>query len=98
MMEAWMIIILVISAIITIVFSVWNKRNPVNNNLQQFRNVPPQYLCQLPEEQAREEALRNAQRIIDQQEISRIVRELDKPDGNNNDMNSPVNDNGPGGL
>lgn len=98
MMEAWMIIILVIGTIIAIVFGVWNKRNPVNNNLQQFRNVPPQYLYQLPEEQAREEALRNAQRITDQQEISRIVRELDKLDGNNNDMNSPVKDNGPDGL
>jgi hypothetical protein len=97
-MEAWMIIILIIGAIIAIVFKVWNKRNPVNNNLQQFRNEPPQYLYQLPEEQAREEALRNAQRIKDQQEISRIVRELDKLDENNNDINSPVKDNRPGGL
>jgi hypothetical protein len=85
-----MIIILIIGAIIAIVFNVGNKRKSVNNNRQQFRNVPPQYLYQLPEEQAREEALRNAQRIKDQQEISRIVRELDKHDGNNNDMNSPV--------
>ena len=89
-MEAWMIIILIIGAIIAIVFNVGNKRKSVNNNRQQFRNVPPQYLYQLPEEQAREEALRNAQRIKDQQEISRIVREVDTHDGNNNDMNSPV--------
>src|SRR4249920_1836943 len=97
-METWIIIILIIGAIIAIVFNVWNKRNSVNNNLQQFGNEPPQYLYQLPEEQAREEALRNAQRIKDQQEISRIVRELDKLDGNNNDINSPVKDNRPGGL
>ena len=89
-MEAWMIIILIIGAIIAIVFNIGNKRKSVNNNRQQFRNVPPQYLYQLPEEQAREEALRNAQRIKDQQEISRIVREVDTHDGNNNDMNSPV--------
>jgi hypothetical protein len=89
-MEAWMIIILIIGAIIAIVFNVGNKRKSVNNNRQQFRNVPPQYLYQLPEEQAREEALRNAQRIKDQQEISRIVREVDTHDRNNNDMNSPV--------
>ena len=97
-METWIIIILIIGAIIAIVFNVGNKRKSVNNNRQQFRNVPPQYLYQLPEEQAREEALRNAQRIKDQQEISRIVREVDMHDGNNNDMNSPVKDNRPGGL